>query len=95
MDMRLRLPELLSERSLTPYAVARDSGGRINESTLYRLVRAEGRVDLFSAELCQALCEVLKIGPAELFQLEDAPSTGGTLASPRKRAPVTRKGRGT
>ena len=72
MEMRLRLPELLDEHTppLTPYAVARASNGRINESTLYRLVRAEGRVGLFNADLCEALCDVLGVRPADLFELD-------------------------
>jgi DNA-binding Xre family transcriptional regulator len=74
MEMRLRLPELLTERNLTPYVVARDSNGRINESTLYRLVRLQGRVNLFNADLCEALCEVLDVTPSELFELENAPA---------------------
>ena len=71
MDMRLRLPELLEQHEppLSAYAVAKASNGRVNESTLYRIVRARGEVGLFAADLCQALCEVLNIGPAELFEL--------------------------
>lgn len=70
MEMRLRLPELLTERELTPYAVAKQSNGRISESTLYRLARDNGRVKLFAADLCDALCDVLGITPAELFEHE-------------------------
>lgn len=75
MEMRLRLPELLDEHKppLTPYGVARASNGRINESTLYRLVRSEGRVALFNADLCEALCDVLGVGPEELFELDAKP----------------------
>jgi DNA-binding Xre family transcriptional regulator len=72
MDMRLRLPELLDEHKppLTPYAAAKASGGRINQVTLYRLVRAQGRVQNFNAELCEALCQVLGVQPADLFELD-------------------------
>jgi DNA-binding Xre family transcriptional regulator len=70
MDMRLRLPELLDERKTTAYQVAKDSGGRILPATLYRIAREEGRVKLFSADLCEALCDVLKVQPGELFELE-------------------------
>ena len=72
MLMRIRLPELLLERGLTPYAVAKASGGRIDQSTLYRLQRKRGRVDLFSAELLEALCDVLGVEPGELLE-RDAP----------------------
>jgi len=70
MDMRLRLPELLEEHTppMTPYAVAKASGGRISEVTLYRLVRAGGRVAMFNADLCEALCDVLGVRPADLFE---------------------------
>ena len=76
MDMRLRLPELLEEQDppLSAYAVAKASEGRISESTLYRLIRARGAVELFSAELCQALCDVLQVSPADLFEMERSPA---------------------
>lgn len=70
MHMRLRLPELLEERGLTPYGVAKASGGRIDQSTLYRLQRKRGRVELFSATLLEALCDTLKCDPAELLERE-------------------------
>lgn len=78
MDMRIRLPELLEERGLTAYEVSKRSAGRINPSTLYRLTRARGKVDLFSAEVLEALCDVLGVGPGELLERE---------------APAKRKGR--
>lgn len=68
MDMRLRLPELFKERGLTPYAVAKASAGRIDQSTLYRLQRKRGRVEFFSAELLEALCDVLHVSPGELLE---------------------------
>lgn len=68
MDMRLRLPELLEERGLTPYAVAKASAGRIDQSTLYRLQRKRGRVEFFSAALLEALCDVLKVEPSALLE---------------------------
>lgn len=81
MDMRLRLPELLDERKTTAYQVAKDSGGRILPATLYRLVREEGRVKLFSADLCEALCDVLGITPTELFELETGKPKGRKKAA--------------
>lgn len=45
-------------------------GGRVNQVTLYRLVRAEGRLALFSADLREALCIVLDVSPGDLFQFE-------------------------
>lgn len=70
MDMRLRLPEALEERDLTAYKVAKLSEGRIDESTLYRLVRQEGRVEYISATLLEALCDVLKAEPGDLLERE-------------------------
>ena len=66
--MRLRLPELLEARGLTAHAVAVQSGGRINRATLYRLVRAKGRVRLLDADLLEALCDVLGVEPGELLE---------------------------
>lgn len=74
--MRLRLPELLEERDLMPYAVAKASAGRIDESTLYRLQRKRGRVEFFSATLLEALCDTLKCDPAELLEREKRRSRG-------------------
>ncbi len=45
--LRLRLPELLEEREMTPYALAKASRGRISMSTAYRLARLKGRVETF------------------------------------------------
>ena len=69
MRMRLRLPELLREHKppLTPYAVAKASGGRISPSTIYRLTRHRGRVQNFDGELLVALCDVLGLVRGGLF----------------------------
>jgi DNA-binding Xre family transcriptional regulator len=69
-EMRLRIPELFEERGLTPYAAAKASSGRINESTLYRLQRQRGRVEFFNADLLEALCDLLDVEPGELFERE-------------------------
>jgi DNA-binding Xre family transcriptional regulator len=68
MDVRIRLPELLKEHKITAYGVARDSGGRILPSTLYRLVRPRGRVKYFDSALLEALCDVLDVEPGELLE---------------------------
>jgi DNA-binding Xre family transcriptional regulator len=70
MQMRLRVPELLEERGLTAYEVAQRSEGRIDESTLYRLVRKQGRVERLSTPLLEALCDVLGVEPGELLERE-------------------------
>lgn len=68
--MRLRLPELLPD-GMTPYRLAKESGGRISLSTAYRLVRLEGRLANFDADMLAALCDVLGASPAELLELDD------------------------
>lgn len=70
--MRIRLPELFKERGLTAYAVAQQSDGRISTSVLYRLMRAKGRARYLDAELLDALCDVLGVGPSELLEHETA-----------------------
>ena len=55
---------------MTPYQLAKDSGGRISVSAAYRLVRAEGRLSLFGADLLEALCDVLAVKPNKLFERE-------------------------
>jgi DNA-binding Xre family transcriptional regulator len=71
MLMRLRIPELLEQRGITPYAVARDSDERISRSTIYRLVERRGRLNTFAADMLEALCEILKVQPGELFERDD------------------------
>jgi DNA-binding Xre family transcriptional regulator len=66
--MRVRLPELLEERGLTAHAAALQSGGRINRATLYRIVRARGRIRLLDTDLLEALCDVLDVEPGELLE---------------------------
>ena len=68
--MRLRLPELLKQREMTPYALAKQSQGRISLSTAYRLTRMKGRVQTFDADLLEALCDVFSVEPGELLERE-------------------------
>jgi DNA-binding Xre family transcriptional regulator len=66
--MRLRLPELLKARDMTPYALARASRGRISMSLAYRMQRERGAFKCLSPEALDALCEILRVGPGELFE---------------------------
>jgi len=68
MLMRLRIPELLAEHGLTPYALSRRSDGRISMSTAYRLRENEGQLETFSGELLEALCDVFNVEPGELLE---------------------------
>lgn len=71
--VRLRIPELLEEHGLTPYHLSKQSGGRISLSTAYRLVRLQGRVRRFEADMLEVLCDVLGVkDPGRLFELEGA-----------------------
>lgn len=66
--MRLRIPELLTARGITPYALAKRSDGRVSLSTVYRLVERRGRLQTYSSDLLDTLCDVLKVEPGELFE---------------------------
>lgn len=66
--MRLRIPELFEANKMTPYAVAKASGGRISLTAAYRLQRARGRFVRISAVFLEALCEVLRVEPDELLE---------------------------
>jgi DNA-binding Xre family transcriptional regulator len=68
--MRLRIPELFEERNQTAYEIARDSGGRLTEATLYRIARERGAVKFVSLGVLQALCDVLQVEPSALFAYE-------------------------
>jgi DNA-binding Xre family transcriptional regulator len=66
--VRLRLPELLEEKGLTAYHLAKQSGGRISLSAAYRYVRLNGRIASFDSEVLEAMCDVLNVEPGELLE---------------------------
>lgn len=68
MDMRLRIPELLTEKDVNAYQVSKRSAGRISLSTAYRLKRDKGRLQSFNAEMLEALCDIFDVTPGELFE---------------------------
>ncbi len=70
MALRLRFPELLEERGMTPYAFSKATKGRVSMSTAYRIVRMRGRLATFDATLLDAICDVLKVKPGQLFERE-------------------------
>jgi DNA-binding Xre family transcriptional regulator len=74
--MRVRLAELMEDRGLTAYAVAQLSDGRISTSALYRLLKTSGHARYLDAQLLEALCDVLEVGPGELLEREP-PRRGG------------------
>lgn len=85
MPLRLRFPELLEERGLTPYALAARSDGRISMSVAHRLARGITRFDVSTLE---ALIDVLGVEVGELFT-RDAPKprkASRKASTKRKRA---------
>ena len=68
--MRLRIPELLKEKGMSGYAVAKASAGRISSTQIYRLIKIRGRAKFLDARLLTALCDVLKVTPDELLERE-------------------------
>lgn len=70
MPLRLRIPELLEERGITPYELSKRSAGRISMSTAYRLSRNRGRGHTYDAALLESLLDALDVSPAELFERE-------------------------
>ena len=66
--LRLRLRQLLQERGITGYGLAKYTGLSLN--TIYRLTRKDGRFDLIHADTLGRLCAALRITPAELFDYE-------------------------
>jgi DNA-binding Xre family transcriptional regulator len=68
--VRIRIPELLKEQKppMSAYKLAKASDGRISMSAAYRLTAAEGRLQFFDADLLEALCDVLGIGPDKLLE---------------------------
>jgi DNA-binding Xre family transcriptional regulator len=66
--MRLRVNELLNERGLTAYALAKRSGGRLGLRMAYRLAEQRGRFTTIKAEVLDALCDVLGVEPGELLE---------------------------
>jgi DNA-binding Xre family transcriptional regulator len=67
MPIRLRFPELLEERGLSGYALSVATGGKISMSTVYRWLRARGRIQTIDTSLLEALCVALDAGPAEVL----------------------------
>ena len=64
----LRLAEILEERGMTPYALVKAAGERIDMSQAYRLVRCRGRVRYLDTKLLDTLCDVLDVEPGTLLK---------------------------
>ncbi len=74
--VRLRLRELMRERGMTGYALAKYT--KLSLNTIYRLMRPSGRFRLIRADTMERLCGALRITPADLFEYEKPvdPTTG-------------------
>lgn len=65
------MTELLKERSLSPYAVAK-ADDRISLSALYRLRKSRGRVRYLDTTLLDALCDVFNVDLCDLLERDKA-----------------------
>jgi transcriptional regulator with XRE-family HTH domain len=72
MDMRLRIPELLTEKGVNAYRLATRSNGRISLSTAYRLKRDRGYLQTYSAKMLEAMVDIFGVTASELFEDERA-----------------------
>lgn len=77
MCVRYRLPELLAGRKpgggpQSAYwlakAVGARTGGAVKPDAIYRIVRNDGYVRYVDTEIADAICDVLDIPLAELFE---------------------------
>jgi DNA-binding Xre family transcriptional regulator len=64
--MRLRIAELLANRKMTAYGLAKASNGRLSLSAAARLARDEWKC--LPRDVVEVLCEVLNVQPGELFE---------------------------
>jgi DNA-binding Xre family transcriptional regulator len=64
--VELRIGELMRERRLSAYALAKASGDRISRSNAYRL--EAGSKTVVSLDEVAALCDVFEVEAGELFQ---------------------------
>ena len=69
--LRLRLRQLLEDRKITPYGLAKFTGLSLN--TIYRLTRPSGRFNLMRADTIERLCGALRITPSDLFDYKAPP----------------------
>jgi len=68
MAIRLRVGELLEERGITAYQLAKLSDGRISLSAAYRLAEPNAGAFPPSWAMLEILCEVLEVDVGELFE---------------------------
>jgi DNA-binding Xre family transcriptional regulator len=72
--MRVRLAELIEERGMTLYEVAKAASGLgVSEQSIYRLARTNGKPHTFNMRVLAALCEVFRVEPGDLFEDDRKP----------------------
>ena len=84
MDMRVRLPELLSSDTSpvrNAYELANEVARRskVSRATAYRIVRNRGKMQFLDVRLLDVLCDIFNIEPNELLEREP-------VGRPRKRS---------
>ena len=88
MALRLRIPELLKDKGLTAYALAKRSDERISLSTAYRLKENRGQLETYGADMIEALLDIFDVDMEQLFERtpDVAPRTPGRRAPKRRRS---------
>jgi DNA-binding Xre family transcriptional regulator len=87
MDMRLRFPELFTETGVNPYRLSTRSGNRISLSTAYRLKRVRGVLETYRSAMLDAICDVMEVTPAEIWEREPAPKPDKAPTKPKATRP--------
>lgn len=73
MDMRYRLPELMTARGWTSYRVAKQTGDRISISTVHRIQARKGRVGMFDPNVVEALMDAFELDSLDQLLERDKP----------------------
>ena len=68
MAIRLRVGDLLEERGMTAYQLAKQSGGAISLSAAYRLAEGNSGAHPPSWAMLETLCELLEVDIFDLFE---------------------------
>lgn len=91
LTLRLRFPELLESKGITPWGLHKQSNGRITAPTAYRLVRKKGALTVFPRETLEALCDVLGVTIFDLFEHKKSAKKSAKKASKKATKKVAKK----
>lgn len=75
--MRIRLPELMALRNVSPTDLVEALGGVASRASVYRLLAADGAASTFRADVLDRLCELFEVPPGRLLERTTAPRGGG------------------